>query len=269
MPWSNRHMPWLQPTNHRITTSTGKRIEVLELNPDADPETLSAWAKHFRNHYCADTMIDDLRDGTNLSRKEYLEQIVFPDRRAAPGPSVRAGDFGEILAADYLEYILHFWVPRGKYEDKAVRNESVKGCDTIGFKFEDDPRNDTLAVFESKAQFSGNTALPRLQDAVDDSAKDYLRQAESLNALKRRFLKAGDRESSAKIKRFQNRADNEYRELYGAIAHYENEFFDISLLEETNDTTHPHNTKLILIVIKGSAMMELVHAIYKRAADEA
>ena len=117
-----------------INTGEGRLIETWVLNHQQKPAILSAWAKHFREHYCPDAVIDALRDGTGLSRKEYLEQIVFPDRGVAPGPSIRSGDFGELLVADYLEFSMGYWVPRARMENKAVRNESVKGCDVLAFK---------------------------------------------------------------------------------------------------------------------------------------
>ncbi len=32
---------------------------------------------------------------------------------------LRAGDFGEILVSDFLEYILNFWVPQNTFFRKA------------------------------------------------------------------------------------------------------------------------------------------------------
>jgi hypothetical protein len=119
-----------------------------------------------------------------------LNKIKFPDPQEPPGPSIRSGDFGEILIADFLEYILGFWVPRTRYSDKDIRNESSKGSDVIGFKFLVDGSEspeDILFIFEAKAQFSGNSPNPRLQEAIDDSRKDQRRKAESLNAIKQRL----------------------------------------------------------------------------------
>jgi hypothetical protein len=53
--------------------------------------------EHLRKHYCADYEIDVLRAGFGLERNEYLKTIKFPDERIRPGPSVRSGDFTEIL----------------------------------------------------------------------------------------------------------------------------------------------------------------------------
>jgi len=73
---------------------------------------LSAWAKHFRNHYCLDEEIDYLRQGYGYSRAEYLTKIKLPDASEAPGPSIRSGDLGKfwlliiwniILGSGFLE----------------------------------------------------------------------------------------------------------------------------------------------------------------------
>src|SRR6185437_4961816 len=131
---SSTHINWLVDTGEVIVTSDGEKVKVFELQHKNDQIILSAWANHFRNHYCLDEEIDILRNGTPFSRSEYLKSIKFPDQSAKPGPSIRSGDFGEILVADYLEFSLGYWVPRTRYANKTIRNESVKGCDILGFK---------------------------------------------------------------------------------------------------------------------------------------
>ena len=141
MCFSFEHMKWLVKSNQQLKTSDGKSVDIFEFRHVKDEQILSAWAKHFRNHYCLDSQIDSLRCGTEYSRAEYLNKIKFPDKSIAPGPSIRAGDFAEILAADYLEYILKHWVPRVRYSHKTVSNESTKGSDTFGFLFSSDGNN--------------------------------------------------------------------------------------------------------------------------------
>ena len=178
------HIKYLVEQNP-LKTSDGIIIKVYELRHGVDDQILSAWAKHFRNHYCSDNEIDFLRDGTGLSRTEYLLSMKFPDQSADFGPATRAGDFGEILISDYLEYLLNYWVPRTRYDRKNIRNESTKGSDVLAFKFvnENESVNDILAIFEVKTQLSKNTNKNRLQDAINDSIKDNIRKAESLNAF--------------------------------------------------------------------------------------
>lgn len=272
MPWTSEHTQWLVDTGKRLNTSDGKSIEIWEFQHQRDDAVFSAWAKHFRNHYCLDSEIDYFRRGTGLTRSEYLNSIKLPDMAVAPGPSIRAGDFSEILVADFLEYICRYWVPRTRYGDKTIRNESTKGSDIIGFFFAKEgeiSEKDKLAIFESKAQFSGKRPKARLQDAVNDSAKDIVRKAESLNAIKQRLYYRGKLDEAEKIERFQNEVDHPYEETFGAVALFEHTLFDENLAVTTTSADHPNESALTLVVIKGVEMMPLVHELYKRAADEA
>ena len=126
MPWASKHTKWLVDTGERLKTAGGKEVEVWEFRHEKNEAVLTAWAKHFRNHYCIDSKIDYWRRWYKCSRAEYLNNIKFPDPNDAPGPSIRAGDFGEVLVADFLEYLLGYWVPRTRYGDKTIRNESTK-----------------------------------------------------------------------------------------------------------------------------------------------
>ncbi len=272
MPWTSKHIKWLVSTKDNIKTVDGKTIEIWEFHHEEDDEILSAWAKHFRNHYCLDTEIDDLRKGYGYSRAEYLFKIKFPDESQTPGPSIRSGDFSEVLVADYLQYILKFWVPRTRYCDKTIRNESIKGCDIIGFKIiysEKDSPDDILAIYEAKAQFSGQTAKPRLQDAIDNSIKDKIRKGESLNAIKQRLLYKGDHTDVKTVERFQNEEDKPYKEVSGAAALFSSSVYDKKIIKSSDTSKHPNSDNLKLIVIYGEDLMNLAHELYRRAANEA
>lgn len=271
-PWTSKHTEWLVDTGDRLNTANGKEVEVWEFRHEKDETVLSAWAKHFRNHYCFDSELDYWRKGYKCSRAKYLNNIKFPDPKDAPGPSIRAGDFSEVLVADFLEYLLGYWVPRTRYGDKTIRNESTKGSDIIGFQIVQDGKassRDKLAIFEAKAQFSGRKPKARLQDAVDDSAKDITRKAESLNAIKQRLHGRNKLDDAKKIERFQNEVDHPYKEVYGAVALFENPLFNRSLTSATDSSVHPFSGDFALVVIKGDQMMALVHELYRRAADEA
>jgi hypothetical protein len=264
------HIEWFHKTAETFQTSDGKSVEVWELRHLPEEKILSQWSKHFRNHYCLDEEIDELRDGTNLSRAEYLEQLVFPDEALAPGPSIRSGDFAEIIMADLIEYVWGYWVPRFRYDEKAIRNESTKGADILGFKLtgkQHSPK-DTLIICEAKAALTSPAANNRLQQAIDDSAKDMLRRAHSLNALKRRLIRKNDTKSEI-VKRFQDPIDNPYTEISGAAAILADSNYDMAILNQSNATEHPNKSGLILIVLKGADLMALTNSIYLRAANEA
>ncbi|MDR1475642.1 MAG: DUF1837 domain-containing protein [Holosporales bacterium] len=270
------HIQFLQNSGIVLQTSDGKNVEIWELHHTNDDTILSAWAKHFREHYCKDSEIDELRAGPNLSKKDYLNTIKFPSSTLRPGPSTRSGDFGEILVADFLEFVENYEVlsRHTRYSNKTTPNESTKGSDIIGFRLVDHPDpnpKDELAIFEAKAKFTGGIkgAKKRLQNAIDDSAKDKMRIAVSLNAMWQRFHDKNMDIEAEKVRRFQNEVDNPYKTTNGAVALVGvNNYSD--LMASTADAcNHPLKSSLRLIIIKGRDMMNLVHELYRRAADEA
>jgi len=196
--------------------------------------------------------------------------VKFPDKSIAPGPSVRSGDFSEILIADYLEFLLNYWIPRTRYSNKINRNSSPMGSDIIGFKLFDsnETNKDILTVIEAKSAYSKPTEN-RLQNAIDDSRKDDIRIAESLNAMKQRYVETNNIENVKSIQRFQNPADKPYTKLYGAAALFSTETYDEELIKKSDISNHIDPHHLMLIVVKGESMMNLVHELYRRAADEA
>jgi hypothetical protein len=270
MSWNLDNTKWLLDTGVKLKTSDGISVTLLDFKPELiKTELTSEWATHFRNHYCLDTEIDLLRNGTGLSRKDYLLNLKFPSTSGF-GPGIRAGDFGEILIADYLEFTLKYWVPRTRYGTKTIRDESSKGSDIIGFKTfdENETEKDILAQIEVKAQFSGSSPNPRLQDAVNDSVKDDLRKGESLNAMKQRMLDKGMIAEATKVSRFQNPTDKPYTTKYGAAALFSNANFDDSVIQTCDTSGHPNKSDLFMIVVKGEDLMKVVTNLYNIAADE-
>ena len=266
------YLSWLVDTGERLTTACGREIEIWQLNPQDDAEIFSNWARHCRNQYIADDDLPFMAGGTGLSHSDYLRTILFPDAKLAPGPSLRSGDFGEIIVADFIEYFLGYWCPRElRYQDRWNRNDSTKGCDVIGFKLadEDNPSpDDELFIFESKSGMSATDAN-RLQNAIDDSIKDRLREGMSLNAIKRRFFDRGEMVDAGKVERFQNEADRPFRRINGAAAILDEAVFAKTDLAATNGAAHFNRENLRLLVIRGPSLMKLVHTLYERAADEA
>ncbi len=277
-PW----VEWLVDTGERLQTTDGKSVEVWEFRHVVDLEILSAWATHFRNHYCRDRDIDGMR--AHRSRSDYLNDIKLPGTDGL-GPSVRAGDFGEILVADYLQYVLNHWVPRIRWLFKPTKDESTKGCDLIGFQFQRTDEispQDLMTIFEVKTCFSKDRNGQRLQDAVNGSAKDPTRIGESLNYLRQLAPVVGDQRDVERIDRFQNPSDVPFRESYGAVVLFTRESYDETAICQTDTTRilsskkkgatsypHPNRDALLLLVIRGEDMMKLVHDLYRRCADEA
>ena len=72
-------------------------VSLWHLQVPDDQELPSIWAKYFREHCCLDSKIDEQRDGTGLSRRDFLIELILSDSVKPPGPGVQAGDFIEIL----------------------------------------------------------------------------------------------------------------------------------------------------------------------------
>lgn len=268
------HAKWLKQLKS-IQTDEKRYVHLYELAHDAlDADTMSSWAKHFRQHYCLDRDIARRRRGTPAKTNgDYLIDFKFPDEQSGFGPGIRAGDFAEILVSDLLESVLDYFVPRTRYGDKKVRDESSKGSDVLGLRIlSGDPLShsprDVLFSVESKARFSKNKAN-RLQDAVTDSAKDYFRIAESLNAMKNRLLDLQEDEQADYVERFQDPPARPFVQKYGAAAVLCSSVFDAETIATTACAGHPYKHQLDLLCIHGADLMKFVHALYKRAADEA
>lgn len=196
---------------------------------------------------------------------------VFPDGKVAPGPSTRSGDFAEILVADFIEFVLGYWCPRDRYKGRFNRSDSTKGSDIVGFRFIANggvSAADELFVVEVKSGMT-TSADNRLQDAVTDSIKDALREAMTLNALKQRMLDRGEMVQVSRVQRFQNEADLPFIRFSGAAAVLDDKVLATTDLAAVDAAAHGNSARLRLIVIKGTALMDLVHALYDRAADEA
>lgn len=173
--------------------------------------------------------------------------------------------------ADFVEYVMGYWCPRLRYLDRWNPNDSTKGVDLVAFHFDDGTTsspNDELYVVESKGALTGGP-VNRLQNAINDSIKDKVREATTLNAMKQRLTAMGRSDDALRVQRFQNEADFPFVRKNGAAAVLDVTAFDQALLAGSDVTQHPNAANLELLVIRGATMMPLVHALYERAANEA
>lgn len=268
---TNEHIQWLHDTGEVITISTGENVPVYEFAYDVEnEEVMSHWARHFRNHYCADAEIEILKP-EGMTNSEYLLRLKFPDSSPGLGPSTRSGDFAEILVADYLTFLHDYYVPRTRYDRKIIGNESSKGSDVLGFKKknENPSSRDELIIYEVKARLSENNARNTLQTAIDDSSKDEARLAESLNGAKQRLYDQKDFAGMGIVSRFQQNVDHPYKTKFGAAAVLTDSSCCVNTLAEASTQEHSSRTQLEMIVIRGPLLMSLVHTLYERAANEA
>lgn len=266
-----KYMSWLIDTGERQTTACGHEIEIWSLDHQEDEHILSEWASQFRQNYIPDDLLPIMVDGTGKTKAQYLRDTVLPDAKNVPGPSLRSGDFGEIIVADFMEYILGYWSPRElRYQFRWNRNDSTKGCDVIGFKFackDAISKDDELFIYETKSGAAA-TKANRLKDAVEDSHKDRLREGMTLNAIKRQFVERGAMDEVKRVQRFQNQADRPFRRVNGAAAILDEAVFATTNLAEIDASEHFNTGNLSLIVIRAPELMKLIHSLYEKAADE-
>lgn len=142
------------------------------------------------------------------------------------------------------------------------------------------PQRTCCLSLNQRQKFSASK-VNHLQDAINDSAKDHIRIDESLNFIKQKLFEKGDIEQAQSVERFQSPVDMPYQETYGAAAIISDECFDAEELASADCGKvpksvkskevypHPNGDNLVLLVIKGPGMMDLVHELYRRAADEA
>lgn len=249
-----------------IITDEGKEIKIYQLDLNLEEDILKEWADHFRNQYCDDRKLLQYIKGTGMEKEEWLLKNKFPSENVKPGPSTRAGDFGEILVADYIEFIESYYVPRTKFSNKINPNTSPQGSDVIGMKMGKNPSsNDELYIIEVKTRATECCEENnRLQNAIDDSSKDYERLGFSLSALKVRLIELGREEESLKVERFQNCSDNPFKIIFGASAIYTTEMIDIDKIKkikipEGKDTMN-------LFIIHADKLMKFIHDLYRRAS---
>ena len=252
-----------------ITISTGEAVEIFVLEKIKDPAAIKEWANHFRNNYCADELLDQLRKPNNLSRKDFLLQYKFPDKSLGFGPATRTGDFAELLVSDYLEFTFGYYVPKDRYNCKFNRSNSSQGTDVIGLKMLGDSHspNDEMVVFEVKGKSQKNTRDNRLQDAIDDSYKDYIRKGETLNAVNQRAIERNDVKVSKLVSRFLNEVDTPYKMKYGAAAVYDEDAYSEEINKNSVSKMGTSVSITWMIVIRRVDLKDLIAKIYEEAAN--
>ncbi|UQF70658.1 DUF1837 domain-containing protein [Vagococcus lutrae] len=251
-----------------IITDNGQVVTVYELDVEDEEITLNDWAKHLREHYCLDSEIDFLRSGFGLSREEFLTNIKFPDPKIGIGAAVMSGDFAEILIHDYIQYIKNYYTTRTRYREKVNRNSSTMGSDVLGYKCLDINKpsdKDQLIVLEVKAQSANSSPKPKLQIAVDHSAKDEIRLAESLNAEVQRLLNKNKRTEALIIQRFQNKTDRPYKLKFSAVAVHSTMSYDEKLIKKVDTGLHP-DQNVNMLVIYSDDLMDFIKKMYVRAS---
>jgi hypothetical protein len=264
MPTIPLHCLWFEDTNRTLLTSDGKEVRVINFNHQQDDEILKEWALHLRRHYSSDADLESISVSMGISKSDYLRDIKFPND-TAPGPSVRSGDFSEILVADYIQFLMNYDVPRTRYDRKPTQNDSVKGTDILGFKFSENdiPNDDELITCEVKGSL--RTAFNSLQNAIDDSGKDFeTRLPMALNATLQRLKDRGETESIRTVERFMNKTSNPYIQITGAFLVCSNNCWTDEMITSSDSSTHP-SPDTFFLAFTGDDLMDLANSLYQTA----
>lgn len=136
-----------------------------------------------------------------LEKWGYSQTIAAINKR----PSVdktRKGNFGEILACEYLREIENYEVPVYRFRWNPNPDMSMRGEDALAFKFSDsDEEQDIVCVVESKVQGTFN------RTKVDEAIQDQLRDRRYVCSIKFVFSvlrKNGDSQKADAVLEFLN-----------------------------------------------------------------
>lgn len=265
MPENPSHCSWFEDTHRTLLTSDGEEVRIINFNYQQDENLLREWALHLRRHYTSDEDLDNTSTAMGMSRAEYLRDIKFPNNTGL-GPSVRSGDFSEIIVADYIEFLMNYFVPRTRYDSKPTPNTSVQGTDILGFKLvgEEYSNNDELITCEVKATLRRRKDTS-FQEAIDDSKKDFnSRLPFALNATYQRLKERGDSGSLPLVERFMNKTGSiPYKHITGAFLVCSNNCWDDTLVTQA-ESNHPNSNKIFL-VFSGVNLMDLANQLYEIA----
>ena len=238
-----------------------------------DDNSLNNWALGLRYNYIEKDLLELAISGTGLTKKEYLEKMIFPNPEVSQGAATMSGEFGELLVYDYINYVLEYYVPRVRYFNKVNPDMPVPGSDVIGYKMENynkGSKNDKLLVAEVKTRstISGNktTAITEtITKAIQGASKDRVRVGESLNAEKSKLLTRGRFREAKIVERFQNKTDNPYNLDFFAVAVMDNELYSEQLILDVINNQNENIKFTNILIIHSKELKSFLRDLYKRA----
>ena len=248
-----------------IITDEGKQIEVFHLDIQDEPEIFEDWAKQFRRNYCSDEKLQHMTYVMGIESSKYLNENKLPCVS-----STKSGDFGEILVSDYLQYFENYLVPRTRFNSRENKDRPTLGSDALGYRYDPKaPGNAEVIVIEVKSSASNKTdfkAKNRLQEAINDSNKDFERFSTSIVASYEKLFNSNQDEANI-LSRFLNITDNPYQVTYGAVAIHSNVSFNLDTIKQVITKNHVACDKLKLLVIHSEKLMDFINALYLKASD--
>jgi hypothetical protein len=123
-----------------------------------------------------------------------IKNTLAPDKRS------RSGDFGEILATEYVNQSTAYTVPILRLRYKDDRKRSMRGDDVLGFDFEKKP----LLILKTEAKSKEKLSTTVIQDACNALCRYSGRPNPStLSFVSRRLRETGNHEHAMIVESLQ------------------------------------------------------------------
>lgn len=253
---------WLEA--EQCTFRDGTKVYCWCLDWTCSDCVLDKWALHLRRHYISDNILEHRVMARQTTSDQYLPLRVVPDI-----PSIRSGDFAEILISDVLQYLYGLAVPRYKQCNRKDKNASEHGSDVIAYQLKNvnsTSTSDKLFVFEVKSNASktGDAEfIKTVKKATKDSKKDPNRVPMTLQYMIDEATDVNDQATQKNLQRFTDMGGSPYQKIFGsAVATSHVKPIDALSCKAPNDVGLSAFSPLI--VVHASRLMDLVNSLYGR-----
>lgn len=263
-----------QVTGH-VADDSGKVVSyTIDNGGEIQDSMLEDWALHLRRHYVRDDELKRYCDGEARDVATVLREDYIPDK-----PTIRSGDFGEILMSDILQFIEGYEVPRYKQVKRANHNMSDPGVDVVAYRISDPigtNSSDELVTIEVKTRVTPrkNQLSDAILDAEQSAQKDHTRIAMTLRMYKKRSSDVGDEKTKEEMIRFMMKSEKPYKHVLaiavviGAddLQAQSEEIEKICESEECDSETRKRlrfETVDKVRIVYRSELMDLIHSIYE------
>lgn len=180
---------WLRP---KVSSGLPANITVLEECSDHRVAAERALAITLRDHFVGIKIIKSMGGFTKAAT---VVQNALPKDKI-----IRSGDFGEVLATEYVEQCTSFTVPIRRLRYKDDRTVAMRGDDVLGFNFSTTPTG--VLKTESKSRISLTSKV--VEQAVDGLQRHGGRPNPStLSFVSRRLRECGSHKLAKAIEYLQ------------------------------------------------------------------
>lgn len=197
------------PNSNTVALDSGESIVVYSIADGLTEAELNEWAKHILAHYISSEEIIDGANANKISEQEYIANFVLPTAKKD-----LSGNFGEIIFADFIEFVLGYSVPRYKLYGN-YPNNPTQGIDIVAYKKNIfNSAEDTVLFSEIKCRLSKKSFVS-LQEAINDIAKRDKEYALTLEFMRRRLNQIGNADEAQEVSRFSD-PEKPYKLIKGA-----------------------------------------------------